>query len=132
VAAVFEGAEATLEAYAWVFEDQAAAGSLVEGFTDRADDCAHEVFADADTDGDGTLDAGQTDVQTAESWEGAGGWFGLRVHREVSGLGESEMVERRLVHSGGVVLLGVLRSDRVDADTEPLDVLLQEVQEGLA
>jgi hypothetical protein len=129
VSVSFARAEATVEAYAWAV-DETAARSLVDDVAQRADDCAHEVFADGDTDGDGEIDAGSTDVQTAGTWEGSG-WTGLLVHREVDGLGSSEMVERRLVHEGDVVLLAVLRSDRVDDATAPLDDLLEQVHDRL-
>ena len=129
VSVSFAGEESTVEAYAWAV-DETAVRSLVGDVAARADDCAHEVFADADTDGDGEIDAGSTDVQTAEKWASAG-WTGLLVHREVAGLGHSELVERRLVHQGDVVLLAVLRSDRVDDETAPLDELLRTVHDAL-
>ena len=111
VTAWFARAESTVEAYAWAV-DEAAAAKLVDDVVRRAGDCAYE------TDGD---------VQTAQEWEGAG-WTGLLVHRQV---GNIEVVERRLVHDGDVVLLAVLRSDRVDDETAPLDELLRKVHDAL-
>ena len=130
VSVVFARAEATVEAHAWAAEDEAAARSVVDDIAGAADACEHEMFSDADTDGDGRLDAGGTDVQTVEAWEGSG-WTGVLVHREVSGPGAGELVERRLVRSGDVVLLAVFRSDRVDDETEPLDTLLDQVHRRL-
>jgi hypothetical protein len=71
-----------------------------------------------------------TEVQAFEPFDGAG-WTGVRIHREVS-VGSVEVVERRLVRSGDVVLLVVLRSDVLgDEQLDVLDTLLEQVGERL-
>ena len=123
-AAVFyESGPATLEAYAW----QASAGSA-ERFVDlalgAAAACDFEMFSDADTDGDGRLDSGSSDIQSVEPWSGHG-WEGVRIHRDAG----SEQTDRRLVRADDVVLLVVLRAD--DGDLAPADDFLEAVAENL-
>jgi hypothetical protein len=112
-AAVFyEQAQSTVEAYAWPASAEAAR-QFVDEATTAAEACDFELFTDADTDGDGALDTGISDVQSVEPWSGSG-WDGVRIHRVVSG---QEQTERRLVHRDGVVLLVVLRADSDDSET---------------
>jgi hypothetical protein len=120
VSAFFARAESTVEAYGWALEDEAAARTVVDDVIDAAGDCEHEV----------PVDPAGTDVQTTEPWDDAG-WTGLRIHREVTS-GAEELVERRLVRLGDVVLLVVLRSDVLgDEQLDALDTLLQDVGTAL-
>jgi hypothetical protein len=120
VSSFFARAESTVEAYGWALEDEAAARAVVDDVINAAGDCEHEV----------PIDAAGTDIQTTEPWDDAG-WTGLRVHREVTA-GSAELVERRLVRFGDVVLLVVLRSDVLgDEQLDALDTLLQDVGTAL-
>ena len=126
----YQQAQSTIEAYAWPATADAAR-QFVDEAASAARECEFELFTDADTDGDGALDAGISDVQTVEPWSGFG-WTGVRVHREVAGPGSAEQVERRLVRSGTVVLLVVLRSDVLgEEQAEPVDALLEQVHDSL-
>ena len=82
------------------------------------------MFSDADTDGDGRLDSGSSDIQSVEPWSGHG-WEGVRIHRDAG----SEQTDRRLVRADDVVLLVVLRAD--DGDLAPADDFLEAVAENL-
>jgi hypothetical protein len=143
-AAVFyETGPATLEAYAWRASaeamretggepapdsDEDAARTFVDQATSAGQACAFEVTSPSDTDGDGFTDSTGTDVQTVEPWSGSG-WEGVRIHRVVSG---QEQTDRRLVRSGDVVLLVVVRADRDDpAILEPADDFLAAVAKRL-
>ena len=143
-AAVFYAtAPATLEAYAWRASaeaaraadpetapesDEAAAQQFVDDATTAAEGCGFELFTEADTDGDGVLDTGVSEVQTVEPWSGSG-WEGMRVHRVVPG---EQQVDRRLVYAGDVVLLVVMRVDRDGPEIlAPADDFLEAVAENL-
>ena len=127
----YEQAQSTVEAYAWPAASAEAAREFVGEAAAAARGCEFELFTDAHTDGDGSLDSGISDVQTVEPWEGSG-WTGVRVHREVSGPGSGEQVERRLLRSEEIVLLVVLRSDRLgEEQSEPVDALLEQVHDSL-
>ena len=110
----YEQAQSTLEAYAWPTTPDVAR-RFVEEAASAVDECEYELFSDADTDGDGELDTGTSDIQKVEDWSGSG-WTGVRVHRVVSG---SEQVDRRLAYADtpdetAMVLLVVLRADTDD------------------
>jgi hypothetical protein len=108
--------------------DADAARAFVDDATAAADACGFELFTDADTDGDGAIDSGTSDIQTVEPWSGSG-WQGVRIHRVVSG---QEQTDRRLVRRDDVVLLVVLRADRVDPEIlGPADDFLEAVAENL-
>jgi hypothetical protein len=126
-AAVFyESGPATLEAYAWQTSTEAAQ-QFVDHTRSAAAACDFELFTDADTDGDGRIDTGTSDVQSVEPWSGSG-WEGVRIHR-VSG---SEQTDRRLVSAGDVVLLVVLRADTHGPEIlAPADDFLEAVAENL-
>ncbi|GAA3165893.1 hypothetical protein GCM10010531_18070 [Blastococcus jejuensis] len=142
-AAFYQTAPATLEAYAWRASaeaaraadpdaapdsDEEAARLFVEDARSAAAGCEFELFTDADTDGDGMLDTGTSDVQSVEPWSGSG-WEGVRIHRVVSG---QEQTDRRLVYAGDVVLLVVMRADRDDPEIlAPADDFLEAVAERL-
>ena len=69
-----------------------------------------------------------TETQTVEEWTGSG-WTGIRILRMVPG---TELVDRRLVRVGEVVLLVVLRADSDDpAETAPADDALAAVAGNL-
>ena len=124
----YEQAQSTLEAYAWPAASADAARQFVDEAASAAQECDYELFTDADTDGDGAIDTGISDVQSVEPWSGSG-WEGVRVHRSVSG---QEQVDRRLVSAGSVVLLVVLRADRDDPEIlAPADDFLQAVAQSL-
>jgi hypothetical protein len=106
----YEQAQSTVEAYAWPAVSAEAARQMVDEAASAASECEFELSTDADTDGDGALDTGVSEVQTVEPWSGSG-WEGVRIHRVVSG---QEQVDRRLVHRDAVVLLLVLRADTDD------------------
>lgn len=143
VAAFYESGPATLEAFAWPASadavqaadpeadpasDAEAARQIVDAATAAAHSCRFELFTDADTDGDGRIDTGGSDIQSVEPWSGAG-WAGVRIHRVVSG---GQQTERRLVHAGDVVLLVVLRADSDAPESlAPADDFLQAVAEHL-
>jgi hypothetical protein len=129
----YEQAQSTLEAYAWPTTPDVAR-QFVEEAASAVDGCEYELFSDADTDGDGELDTGTSDLQTVEDWSGSG-WTGVRVHRVVSG---SEQVDRRLVYADtpdetATVLLVVLRADTDDESvTAVVDDYLDAVAADLA
>ena len=126
-AVYYQAAPATLEAYAWRASAEAAE-QFVEDSRSAAAECDFELFTDADTDGDGEIDTGISEIQTVEPWSGSG-WEGVRIHREVSG---QEQVDRRLVHAGDVVILVVVRADRDGPEIlAPADDFLEAVAENL-
>ena len=125
-AVYYQTAPATLEAYAWQASTEAAR-QFVDDARSAAAACDFELFTDADTDGDGALDTGSSDVQSVEPWSGSG-WEGVRIHR-VSG---SEQIDRRLVRADDVVLLVVMRADRHGPEIlAPADDFLEAVAENL-
>jgi hypothetical protein len=68
------------------------------------------------------------ETQTLEPWTGSG-WSGIRILRTVEG---TELVDRRLVGNGDVVVLVVVRADTDDpAETAPADDALAQVAENL-
>lgn len=122
----YESGPATLEAYAWQASTEAAR-QFVDDARSAAAACDFELFTDADTDGDGALDTGFSDVQTVEQWSGSG-WEGVRIHR-ASG---SEQTDRRLVRADDVVLLVVMRADRDGPEIiAPADDFLEAVAANL-
>jgi hypothetical protein len=142
-AAFLQTAPATLEAYAWratveaaqEADPAAAPGSGAEAARDFVDAaaaaasaCSFQLTTELHTDGDGIADGTGTDAQSASPWSGSG-WEGVRIHRVVTG---QEQVDRRLVRSGDVVLLVILRADRDDAESlDPVDDYLEAVAENL-
>ena len=122
----YEQAQSTLEAYAWPASPEAAR-QFVDSAASAASGCDFQMFSDADTDGDGRLDSGTSDVQTVEPWSGSG-WEGVRIHRDAG----SEQTDRRLVYRDGVVLLVVLRADTGSPESlAPADDFLEAVAEDL-
>jgi hypothetical protein len=126
-AAVFyEQPQSTLEAYAWPASTEEAR-TFVDEAAAAAGECDFQLYTDADTDGDGNLDSGSSDVQSVEPWSGSG-WEGVRIHRDAG----SEQIDRRLVRADGVVLLVVLRADTSDPESlAPADDFLEAVAESL-
>jgi hypothetical protein len=122
----YESGPATLEAYAWQ-ASAASAQQFVDDALSAAGSCDFQMFSDADTDGDGSIDTGTSDIQSVEPWSGSG-WEGVRIHRDAG----SEQIDRRLVRADDVVLLVVLRSDSGDpAHLAPADEFLEAVAENL-
>ena len=143
-AVFFQAAPATLEAYAWrasaeaiqeadpesaPASDAEAAQAVVDAATTAAvAACPFEVTTQVHTDGDGVPDGIGTDGQSVAPWSRSG-WQGVRIHRTVTG---QEQTDRRLVRSGDVVLLVVLRADRDDPGTlGPVDDFLEAVARNL-
>jgi hypothetical protein len=142
-AVFFQTAPATPEDYAWRASAEAvqqadpeaapesdaeAAQAVVDAATAAAARCTFQVSTELHTDGDGIPDGAGTDGQSVDAWSGSG-WTGVRIHRVVTG---QEQTDRRLVRSGDVVLLVILRADRDDPEIlEPADDFLEAVAHNL-
>jgi hypothetical protein len=115
------------ELHVWVW--RAGSAEAATGYVDRAvadlDGCAYEIYVDSDTDGDGRIDSGGSQTQTAEPWSDAH-WTGLAVSGRSSGNG-SRATESRYVRSGDVVLLAVLTVHGTDDAAPVLDGYLDTI-----
>jgi hypothetical protein len=102
----YRAEDAELHAWGWRLASSDAATTVVdEALADLAG-CSYEIHFDSDTDGDGELDAGGSEEQSAQPWSD-GSWTGLSASGRFYG-GGAELVESRFVRNGDVVLLVVL------------------------
>ncbi|PWW25256.1 hypothetical protein JD79_04455 [Geodermatophilus normandii] len=124
-------AEATLDAWAWSFPREEDAERVVTGAAGSLGGCGYVLSTAHDPDGDGTLDADGSAAQEAAPWSD-GHWRGVRVHRQATGPGGSEQVERRLVSAGPVVVLVAHTADDADpAGPATVDAHLRDVAAAL-
>jgi hypothetical protein len=120
---------AQLQVWAWWAGSAGAAAGYVEEAVAGRDGCDYDIHYDSDTDGDGRLDAGGSQTQTAEEWSDEH-WFGLAASGHSSGDGYVA-TQSRFVRSGAVVLLAVLTGHETDDLETVLDAYLHTVGAGL-
>jgi hypothetical protein len=119
--------DADLHAWAWRTASAEAAASAVDEVVADIDDCRFQIYFDSDTDGDGRIDAGGSEEQTAVPWS-ADPWTGLSASAQSYG-GGSERVESRFAHGGDVVVLVVLT---IHGDDDGLVSAAQTFLDGVA
>jgi hypothetical protein len=122
--------DAELHAWAWRTATADSAASVVDEAVADLRGCSYQVHFDSDTDGDGEIDAGGSETQTARPWDD-GTWTGMAASGQFFG-GGAELVESRFVRAGDVVLLVVLTvhgNDEARLDT--VDSYLAGVAERL-
>jgi len=127
-AAFYETAPATLEAYAWRASAEAARTAGTGTAPESDEEAARQFVDDATTAAAACGFDLSTDVQSVEPWSGSG-WEGVRIHRVVSG---EQQIDRRLVSTGDVVVLVIVRADSTDPEIlTPADDFLADVAENL-
>jgi hypothetical protein len=124
----YRAEDSELGVWAWRMNSPDTAEAIVGEATDRADACAYDLYYDSDTDGDGDLDAGGHEQQSARAWSDET-WDGLAVSARTEG-GGVEVAETRFVRSGDVVLLVVLTS--TDGGTDSLPATVEAYLDGVA
>jgi hypothetical protein len=98
--------DAELHAWGWRLASADAATAVVDEAVADLGGCSYEIHFDSDTDGDGELDAGGSEQQSAQPFSDDS-WTGMSSSGHFYGDG-AELVESRFVRSGDVVLLVVL------------------------
>jgi hypothetical protein len=98
--------DAELHAWAWRTATPESATTVVDEAAAGLEGCRYQISFDSDTDGDGEIDAGGSEEQTARPWSD-GSWTGMSASGRFYG-GGAEFVESRLVRNGDVVVLVVL------------------------
>ena len=102
VSVAFRSGDDVIAVHAWATQPDLGS-SVADRLGDAAaEDCAYEMFFDSDTDGDGQIDAGGSDVQEVEDWS-ADGWSGVRIQGDSSGI-RAQVLESRLVARDDVLL----------------------------
>ena len=97
---------ADLHAWAWRTDSPEAATAVVDEAVADIDGCRYQVYYDSDTDGDGEIDGGGSEQQSASPWSDEN-WTGMRIEGSSYGNG-AELIESRFARSGDVVVLVVL------------------------
>jgi hypothetical protein len=101
----YSSEDAELHAWAWRTATPADATTAVDEAVADLDGCSFQIHFDSDTDGDGELDAGGSEEQTARPW--SDDWTGMSASARFYG-GGAELVESRFARNGDVVVLVVL------------------------
>jgi hypothetical protein len=109
----FRSGDAEFSVWAWRTDSPAAAAAHVADVVERLDACRYDLHVDSDTDGDGRIDAGFSETQSATEWSDEH-WTGLAATARASG----DVTESRFLRSGDVVLLAVLTFHTTD-ELEP-------------
>ncbi len=123
--------DAELHAWAWRTATADSAASIVDEAVADLRGCSYQVHFDTDTDGDGEIDAGGSETQSARPWAD-GTWTGMAASGQFFG-GGAELVESRFVRAGDVVLLVVLTVHGNDAARlDTVDSYLAGVAERLS
>ena len=118
--------DADLHAWAWRTATPEAAATAVDEAVADIDGCRFQIYVDFDTDGDGEIDAGGSEEQTAVPWSDEH-WTGLSASGRFMA-GDPERIESRFGRSGDVVVLVVLTvQGRDDALVPTVDTYLDEV-----
>ncbi len=129
VAVNYQTAPTTLEAYGWTTDGPDEAAAVLDTAAEAAAACGWSIAGTRDLDGDGVPETPSVEEQRVDPWSDAG-WEGIRILRTVPG---TELVDRRLVRTGDVVVLVVVRSDGDDpALLAPADDYLSLVAQALA
>lgn len=102
----YRSEDAELHAWAWRTRTPEAAATVVDQVVADLEGCSFQIHFDSDTDGDGDLDAGGSEEQSAEPWSD-GQWTGVSASARFYG-GGAELVESRFARHGDVVVLVVL------------------------
>ena len=97
---------ADLHAWAWRTASPEAATTVVDEAVADLRGCSFQIYVDSDTDGDGEIDAGGSEEQSARTWT-TENWTGLSASGRFFG-GGAELVESRFGRHGDVVVLAVL------------------------
>ena len=98
--------DADLHAWAWRTAGPEAATAVVDQAVADLEGCSYQIYFDSDTDGDGELDAGGSEEQTARPWSDEH-WTGMSASGRFYG-GGAQLVESRFARNGDVVVLVVL------------------------
>jgi hypothetical protein len=102
----YSSEDAELHAWAWRTPTPEAATTVVDQAVADLAGCSFQIHFDSDTDGDGELDAGGSEEQTARPWSDEF-WTGMSASARFYG-GGAELVESRFARNGDVVVLVVL------------------------
>jgi hypothetical protein len=102
----YSAGDAELHAWAWRTATPESATAVVDEAVADLEGCRYQIYFDSDTDGDGEIDAGGSEEQSARPWS-ADPWTGLSASGRFYG-GGAELVESRFVRNGDVVVLVVL------------------------
>lgn len=122
----YSSADADLHAWAWRTQTPEAATTVVDEAVADLQGCSFQIHFDSDTDGDGEIDAGGSEEQTARPWS-TDHWTGLSASGRFYG-GGAELVESRFGRNGDVVVLVVLTvHSNDDAVLSTVDAYLEGV-----
>ena len=102
----YSAGDAEVHAWAWRTATPESATAVVDEAVADLEGCRFQIYFDSDTDGDGEIDAGGSEEQTARPWSDDS-WTGMSASARFYG-GGAELVESRFVGNGDVVLLVVL------------------------
>lgn len=118
--------DADLHAWAWRTATPEDAAAVVDEAVAGIDGCRFRIIVDFDNDGDGEIDAGRSDEQTAVPWSDEN-WTGLSTSGRFA-VRENKRIESRFGRNGDVVVFVVLTVQGSDDALVPtVDVYLDDV-----